>query len=235
MNRPLVFSFVLVFPFLAVSADSEQKSRRRDNRPPSIESFTSSLTTFQICPFFPTAAVNDKPEVTLVVSATDPDGDSLNYQYSTTEGTISGKGRSVVWNLGGLTRGPHEVHVTVLDGRGGKATSSLIVTTADSDGCDPPPPPCPMIKVSCSDEMDQSKPFKFSAAVIEGAAKSRTPPSFNWEIHAGRIVKGQNSREIEVSATRADGFDHIKATVDVGGFHPSCSGTIVSCSTKILR
>ena len=46
----LVFSFVFVF--LAVSPSLEQKSRRPPNRPPSIESFTSSSTTIQICPFF---------------------------------------------------------------------------------------------------------------------------------------------------------------------------------------
>jgi len=99
----LVFSFVFVF--LAVSPSLEQKPRRPPNRPPSIESFTSSSTTIQICRFFPSSAVSDKPEVTLSVNATDPDGDSLYYEYSSAEGTISGEGRSVLWHLDGLPRG----------------------------------------------------------------------------------------------------------------------------------
>ena len=230
----MVFTFILVFPFIAISPESVQKSQRRANRPPSIESFTSSLTNLEICPFF-APTVTDKPEVTLIVNATDPDGDSLNYEYSHTEGTISGKGRSVVWNLDGLPRGPHEVHVTVTDGRGGKARSSLTVTTVDAGACDPPPPPCPRIKVSCADQMDQSKPFIFSAVIIEGNAKNLTPVSFAWKINAGTIVKGQSSREIEVSATSANSVEIIRATLEVGGFDPGCTSTNVTCATTILR
>lgn len=233
MNRLLVISFALVFPFGALIPALQQTARRQPNRPPSIESFTSSLATIQICPFVPTSAVNDKPEVTLVVNATDPDGDALNYEYSSSEGTISGKGRSVVWDLHGLPRGQHEVRVTVTDGKGGKVSSALTVTTVDASACDPPPPPCPVIKVSCPEEMDKSEPFIFSA-VIEGDATGQLPPSFEWKINAGRIVEGQNSHKIKVTTTGANGFDQITATVTVGGFDPSCAGTIVSCSTKIV-
>ena len=231
MNRLFVISFALVYLLVAVITASEQKPRRQRNRPPSIDAFTTSLTRIQICPFQP--QFYDTPEVNLVVNATDPDGDTLHYQYSTTEGTISGKGNSVTWDLRDLPRGPHEVRVTVTDGKGGKADAALTVTTVDASICDPPPPPCPAIKVSCPDEMDKSKPFVFSA-VIETDAKSYTAPSFHWKLNAGRIVKGQNSREIEVTTTGANGFDKITATVEVGGFDPSCAGTIVSCSTKII-
>jgi hypothetical protein len=235
VNRLVVFSIVLVFPFLSVLPRSEQKSRRHANRPPSIESFTSSLTTIRICPFYPTSAVSDKPEVTLVVKAIDPDGDSLSYEYSTTEGTISGEGRSVLWHLDGLPRGPHEVHVTVSDRKGGKATGALTVTTVDASACDPPPPPCPVIKIKvlCPDEMDHSRPFIFSA-FVEDDAKSPTPLTFHWKINAGRIVKGQYSREVEVTTKDAFGFDNITATVEVAAADPSCAVTIVSCTTKII-
>jgi len=229
----LVISFSLVFPVVGILPGLEQKARRQPNRPPSIDSFTSSLTTIRICPFLPSAAVSDKPEVTLVVTANDPDGDSLHYEYLTTEGTISGEGRSVLWDLNGLKRGPHEVRVRVTDGKGGKVVGTLTVTTTDAPGCDPPPPPCPKIKVSCPDDMHKSKSFIFSAT-IEEKAKDQTRPSFYWKINAGRIMKGQNSREIEVSTTGANGFENITATVDVAGFDPSCSGTIVSCTTKII-
>ncbi|HEU4506770.1 MAG TPA: hypothetical protein VFR78_00935 [Pyrinomonadaceae bacterium] len=168
------------------------------------------------------------------MKATDPDDDSLHYEYSISEGKISGKGPSVVWDLHDLPRGPHEVRVTVTDGNGGKAASALTVTTVDSSACDPPPPPCPVIKVLCPAEMDQSEPFKVSA-LIEGNAKPYLPLSFRWKLNAGSINKGQNSREIEVTATGADGFEKITATVEVGGFDPSCVGTIVSCTTNIIR
>jgi hypothetical protein len=170
--------------------------------------------------------------VTLIVTATDPDGDLLHYEYLTTEGTISGKGKSVLWDLRGLKRGPHEVRVRVKDGKGGKVDRTLTVTTTDAAVCDPPPPPCPEVKVSCPHEMHKSQSFVFSAT-IKDKAKDQTRPSFYWKINAGRITKGQNSREIEVSTTGANGFENITATVDVAGFDPSCP-TIVSCTTKII-
>ena len=234
MHRLLAISFTLVFPLVGLLPASQQKARQKTNRPPSIESFSSSANKIRICPFYPNSAVSDPPEVQLLVTATDPDGDSLEYNYSMTEGTISGKGKSVVWDLRDLPRGPHEIFVIVTDGKGGKAGKAdavLTVTTVDSGTCDPPPPPCPVIKVSCSDEMDKSKPFIFSITKIEG--KGYTSTSFYWKVNAGRIVKGQNSREIEVTTTGANGFKQITATVEVGGFDPGCVST-VSCSTKII-
>ena len=232
MNRLLVISFTLICLLVAVISASEQKPRRQRNRPPSIVWFTSSLTTLQICPFLPASAVIGKPEVNLVVNATDPDGDSLHYEYSTTEGVISGKGNSVVWDLRDLPRGPHEVRVSVTDGKGGKANAALTVTTVDASICDPPPPPCPVIKVSCADEMDKSKPFIF-AALVEGEPKDYRPASIRWKLNAGRIVRGQYSREIEATTTGANGFDNITATAELAGADPSCL-TIASCTTKII-
>jgi hypothetical protein len=181
----------------------------------------------EICPFF---QLYRKPEVDLFVNATDPDGDALQYEYSTTEGSISGKGTSVIWNLKDVPRGPHEVRVTVSDGKGGKVEAALTVRTVDASICDPPPPPCPVVKVSCPEELEKSKPFVFSI-LIEGEGTYK--PSFHWKLNAGRIVKGQDGREIEATTTGANGFDSITATVEVRGFDPSCI-LLGSCTTKII-
>jgi len=223
----------LVFPLVAVLSASEQKPRRQSNRPPTIDSFTSSLKTIRVCPFLPTAVEHDEPEVNLVVNATDPDGDALQYEYSTSEGSISGKGKSVTWDLNKVRRGSHEVRVVVTDGKGGKVEAALTVITVDASGCHPPPPRCPVVKVSCPEEMDKSKPFGFSVRIIQGEATSYGPPVFNWALNAGRIVKGQSGREIGVTTTGANGFEKITATVEVRGFDPACP-TTVSCTTKII-
>jgi hypothetical protein len=80
--------------------------------------------------------------------------------------------------------------------------------------------------------MEKSKPFIFSV-IIDAKGKSYQPPSFHWKLKAGRIVNDQDGREIEATTTAADGFDKIRATVEVGGFDPSCI-TAASCSTKII-
>lgn len=147
MSRLLVLSSVIVSALAVVSSGANQKSQRKSNRPPSLESFTSSLKLVRICPFVPTSADSDKPEVTLFVNATDPDGDGLLYEYSVKEGKISGEGKSVVWHLDAVPRGPHVVQVTLSDGYGGQTTGALTVTTVDADACHPPPPLCPVIRV----------------------------------------------------------------------------------------
>lgn len=222
-----MISFALV-PLIVAILPSEQKPQR--NRKPVMESFTSSLSTLRVCPFHP--ELYDKPQVELVVKASDPDGDELQYEYSTSEGTITGKGKSVTWDLNDALRGQHVVHVTVTDGKGGKVEARLTVITVDGGSCDPPPPPCPVLKVSCPDELDKSKPFVFSA-VIEGESQNYQPPSFHWKLNAGRIVKGQNEFEIEATTTGANGFDSITATVEVSGYDPSCLMT-ASCTTRII-
>lgn len=229
MRRLFVIALALVFPLVAVMSASRQKPRR-GNRKPVIESFTSSMATLRVCPFHP--ELYDKPQVDLVVKATDPDGDELQYEYSTSEGTIIGKGKSVTWDLNDALRGEHVVHVTVTDRKGGKAEARLTVTTVDGGSCDPPPPPCPVLKVSCPDELDKSKPFIFSAD-IEGEGPSNGPPVFHWKLNAGKIVKGQNEFEIEASTTGANAFDSITATVEVSGYDPSCA-MAASCTTRII-
>lgn len=224
MKRLLAISLALVFPLLITA---EQKPRRQRNRPPTIDSFTSSLKTIRVCPFLPTAVEYDKPEVDLIVNATDPDGDVLQYEYSTTEGRISGKGKSVIWDLNKVIRGPHEVRVSVTDGNGGKVEAALTVTTVDASGCEPPPPRCPVVKVTCPEEMDKSKPFVFSV-LIEGKGMT-----YHWKLNAGTIVKGQNGREIEAMTPGPNGVDSITATVEVGGLDPACQIT-GSCTTKII-
>jgi len=221
---------VILLALVAALSVSEQKPRRQRNRPPAIDSFTSSSSTLRVCPFHP--ELYDKPEVNLVVNATDPDGDALQYEYSTTGGSISGKGKSVIWDLSSALQQQHEVRVTVTDARGGKVEAALTVNMVDGGSCAPPPPPCPWVKVSCPEEMEKSKPFTFTV-LIEGEVTPYQQPSFHWKLNAGRIVKGQTAREIEATTTGANGFDNITATVEVGGFDPSCNMT-GRCTTKII-
>jgi hypothetical protein len=146
MNRSLAFAFIFVSPFFGILPASQQRPRQLPNHPPTIESFISSSRSIEICPFLSYG----KPEVTLFVRATDPDNDQLLYDYSTSEGIISGEGKSVVWNLEGVPRGPHQIQVTVTDAAGVTAKASLTVTTVDAGVCDRPAPPCPVIKMSAS-------------------------------------------------------------------------------------
>ena len=63
-------------------------------------------------------------QVALSTQATDPDGDTLLYTYSTTGGTITGSGPNATLDLTGAQPGTYTVTVEVDDGCGCVAFST---------------------------------------------------------------------------------------------------------------
>ncbi|MFL6331826.1 MAG: hypothetical protein ACJ754_00625, partial [Pyrinomonadaceae bacterium] len=87
--------------------------------------------------------------VQLSATATDPDGDTLLYTYSTTGGRVTGDGPNATLDLAGVAPGTYTVTVEVDDGCGCIAFTSTTVTV-DRCNCIPAPPPaCPTVTVSC--------------------------------------------------------------------------------------
>ncbi|HZH31686.1 MAG TPA: PKD domain-containing protein, partial [Pyrinomonadaceae bacterium] len=80
--------------------------------------------------------------VQLAANATDPDGDTLLYTWSTTGGRITGDGANVTWDLSGVQPGTYTASVEVDDGCGCIAFSSTTVTVERCD-CVPVPTPTP--------------------------------------------------------------------------------------------
>ncbi|MBI4470356.1 MAG: OmpA family protein, partial [Acidobacteria bacterium] len=78
--------------------------------------------------------VTDGESVRVMVTATDPDGDPLQYSYSTNAGRLSGRGSEEILDTAGVTSGPGgqpvpvTVSVVVNDGRGGSDLGSCTVT-----------------------------------------------------------------------------------------------------------
>lgn len=65
--------------------------------------------------------------ITLSPGATDPDGDSLTYSWTATNGTITGNGLNATWQrylIGGRVQAG-DVTVTASDGHGGSATFTI--------------------------------------------------------------------------------------------------------------
>jgi len=81
-------------------------------------------------------------QVQLAANATDPDGDTLLYTWSTTGGRIVGDGANVSWDLSGVQPGTYTASVEVDDGCGCIAFSSTTVTV-ESCNCVPAPTPTP--------------------------------------------------------------------------------------------
>jgi K319-like protein len=167
-------------------------------------------------------------EVTLVANATDADNDQLLYTWSVTGGRLSGEGRQVTWDLSGVANGSYTATVEVNDGNQHTANGSTTVTVADCTGCVPPPPPCPVVSVSCPTDVEANQPITFTASVSNGPSGA----TYNWSVSAGTISSGQGTSTITVDTTNLGG-QSVTATVSVGGADPSCTGTSASCTTSV--
>jgi len=92
------------------------------NSPPQISSVTCSP-----------ASVAKGGSTTVVCEASDPDGDTLSYDWTATKGTFSGSGATVTW-MAPNDDGAYTIRVTVSDGKGGTAEGTCGITVAVSLG-----------------------------------------------------------------------------------------------------
>jgi hypothetical protein len=205
------------------------------NQPPtvSLSASSSRVTLAAECPTGQRPVATCTPTagtVQLSATATDPDGDTLLYTYSTTGGRVTGDGPNATLDLTGVAPGTYTVTVEVDDGCGCIAFTSTTVTVDRCPCEDIPPPPvaCPTVTVSCPDTVTPGSPITFTANVSGG--DSNVTPTFNWTVSAGTISSGQGTSSITVDTTNVSGT--VTATVDVGGYGRECS-TSNSCTTSI--
>jgi hypothetical protein len=199
------------------------------NQPPTVSLAASNSTITLGCPpgtSNPNCRASDSQTVQLTATATDPDGDTLLYTYTTTGGRITGEGPNVSWDLTGVTPGTYTASVEVDDGCGCISFSSTQVTV---DSCKDCVPPCPTVNVSCPDSVDQGAPITFTANVSGGDPNLSL--TYNWSVSAGTISSGQGTSSITVDTTGIGGST-VTATVELGGVAPICTRT-ASCSTQI--
>ena len=166
--------------------------------------------------------------VQLTANATDPDGDTLLYTYTTTGGRITGDGANVSWDLTGVQPGTYTTTVTVDDGCGCVAFSTTSVTVAGCTNC---VPPCPTVNISCpTDQLTAGTPATVSVTL--GGGNPSASVTYNWSVSAGKISGGQGTPTITVNTAGLDG-QSVTATVNIGGLAPSCQSS-ASCTFSIL-
>jgi len=176
----------------------------------------------------PNCDVGTSTTVQLSANATDPDGDTLLYTYTTTGGRVTGDGANVSWDLSGVQPGTYTATVEVDDGCGCVAFSSTTVTVAEPDrNCCAPP--CPTLSISCpTDQVQTGTPATASVNVSGGGNFNIT---YNWTVSAGTISGGQGTPSITIDTTGLGG-QQVTATVELGGLPPECDRT-ESCSFSV--
>ena len=200
------------------------------NQPPTVTLSASNGTITLPCPpgtISTTCSPTGSSTVQLAANATDPDGDTLLYTYTTTGGRVTGDGANVSWDLSGVQPGTYTATVEVDDGCGCVAFSSTTVTIAECTGC---VPPCPTLSISCpTDQITAGNPATVSANVSGGDPNATI--TYNWTVSAGTISSGQGTPTITVDTTGLAG-NSVTATVEIGGVGPECDRT-ESCTFQV--
>ncbi|HKR02950.1 MAG TPA: hypothetical protein VJT09_19890 [Pyrinomonadaceae bacterium] len=202
------------------------------NQPPTVTLSASSGTIVRPCPPGTRSRSGGCPgdyssTVQLSANATDPDGDTLLYTYTTTGGRVTGDGANVSWDLTGVQPGTYTATVEVDDGCGCMAYSSTTVTVSECSDCIPP---CPEISVSCPSDVQAGTPATVSVNLSGGDPNASV--TYNWSVSAGTISSGQGTPSITIDTTGL-GNQTVTATVEIGGLPPECDRTR-SCSFSVL-
>jgi len=169
--------------------------------------------------------------VTLTANSTNPKHEQLTFEWTVDAGKLSGEGTSVEWDLFGVVTGQYNATVLV-KGKGREGGAQVMVTIVEG-ACEAPPPKCPQISVSCRESNGDASMLTCSAYVDLRQAEPYTTPYFKWIVTKGRIVRGQNAKDLEIDLKGVEN-ETVTATVDVAGFDPACMST-ASYTSNIHR
>lgn len=212
--------------------------RSAGNQPPSVK-LNAPITTVRL----PASCANGmrpnpncasaNEQIKLTTEASDPENDSMTFNYTATGGRIEGSGPSAVWDLSGLRPGVYRANVYVKDGANSEVCDWITVNVAECDCVAAPPPParrpCADIAVQSSADTVQAGENVTLTANVRGAD---TSVSYNWVVSAGNIVRGQGSPSIVVDTAGLDGRN-VTATVEIGNLPADCpSSKSVSFGTR---
>lgn len=181
---------------------------------------TSSTAIVSAC----SDAVNSSgSQVQLTAAAVSPNGNPIQYKWTTTGGTISGEGPQVTWNLAGLKPGYHKASLDIVStGSDGvcQAFSSVTVLVNACAACAPVRPVCPAIAVTGPTTAGVDQPVTFTST-YNGGTPGITPV-YNWTVSAGTIIEGQGTDRIKVD-TKGYAGQMIRASLSLGGYNLECA------------
>jgi hypothetical protein len=170
--------------------------------------------------------------VKLTANSNNRAGDQeVSFEWTAPVGKISSTGNSATWDLKGVNPGEYVATVRVSDQHSGKGTAQQQIKVIDCGPCSQNSTPCPLISVSCPEEVDKTTALKFIVTVARGP-ELHTPITYLWTVSAGKIINGEKDKELEVALPEDE--DSVRGTVFVGGYDPRCA-TIASCTSKIRK
>jgi len=181
----------------ALSGCGGQANTQPVQAPPEPANNTPIITGLQA----DTQVVQPLGKSNFTCAASDPDGDTLAYRWTTTAGIIDSSGAAVTWTAP-KDPGSYTVSVVVSDGKGGAATTDAVVTVLEK----PNNPPIVSaikftpegrgtitVKPNPTDEEKKKYPpvaVKYTTAVVECIASDADNDSLSyiWRATGGKII-----------------------------------------------
>jgi len=178
------------------------------NKPPEITSLTSSAIS-----------VAPGGNCTVTCTASDPDGDTLTYQWAATGGAVSGGGSTVTW-IAPAVVGGYTISVTVSDGKGETASNSLTIPVVNT------PPVIASVTPSATSIAPESNcTITCTASDADGDALT-----YQWTASGGDI-SGEGSA-VTWEAPVAEGNYTISVTVGDGKGGTASGNCVVEVEKK---
>jgi hypothetical protein len=164
--------------------------------------------------------------VNVITTASDPEGDTLVYNYTVSGGRIVGQGSNVTWDLNGVLPGTYTITAAVDDGCGlcGR-TETRTVKVEASEGA--PACICSEIRIEALHYKIRTTGRLFAASLSGPKPKGLT---YQWTVSNGEIISGQGSSSIRASQP-SDDAGPVTVTVEVSGFDPACGCPISATRT----
>lgn len=155
--------------------------------------------------------------VNVVTTASDPEGDTLVYNYTVSGGRIVGQGSNVTWDLNGVLPGTYTITAAVDDGCGicGKTVTQTVEVEKDESA-----PACICSEISI-DAMHMKIRTTGRMFVANLSGPRRTGLTYNWTVSNGEITSGQGSSAIRASRP-TEAASPVTVTVEISGLDPAC-------------
>lgn len=167
--------------------------------------------------------------------ASDADGDSLTYAWSTTSGTLVGTGDTVTWNSPEAP-GTYNIAVTVTDGKGGDVKDSVTIAVVSKPNRSPTATLIvkeknePPVTVTPATEPIRVKRWTTTEIECKAEDPDGDPLTYKWSATEGKI-EGEGAKVQYIASTAGD-FAVMVTVSDPKGaqaktsvyFHVPCCG-----------
>lgn len=167
--------------------------------------------------------VDSGDTVAVTSQASDPDGDTLTYNWTATGGKVDGTGPAIRWLSAGTAAGTYTITLKVDDGRGGTAACGVDVTVA--------PKPIHQPTLSCS--VDRSSVFVGERVHVTSDVNNPDAVTLNytWRTNGGQIIGTGPAVDLDTTGA-APGTYTVTGRVDDGG--PRAADCSVNVEAKAV-